>query len=241
MHHRSIQVTRRVLIVDDEPDVGRLLAFALQNAGFDTREATTGKTALEATAEHKPDVVVLDLMLPDLTGYEVCRRLRADPLLGEAGILILTARGEEIDRIAGLEVGADDYVVKPFSVREVVLRVQGLMRRVSERIEALKSTHGAGPRVLRLRELEIDLRSYEVRLAGHLLALRPLEFKLLATLAADPGRVYSREELMSLVWEIHEPVSTRTVDVHVQRLRHALGSASGLVETVTGFGYRAAR
>jgi two-component system phosphate regulon response regulator PhoB len=233
-------MSRRVLIVDDEPDVSRLLAFSLQAAGFETEEAVNGRAALEVTARIRPDVVILDLMLPDLTGYEVCRRLRADPLLGEAGILILTARGEEIDRIAGFEVGADDYVVKPFSVREVVLRVQGLMRRVSERIEA-RAASPSPSRILRLRDLEIDLRSYEVRLAGELLALRPLEFKLLATLAADPGRVFSREELLSEVWEIQDSMSTRTVDVHVQRLRQALGAASGLIETVTGFGYRAAR
>ena len=234
-------MSRRILIVDDEPDVSRLLAFSLRTAGYETNEVATGKSALDATAALKPDVVILDLMLPDLTGYEVCRRLRADPMLGEAGILILTARGEEIDRIAGFEVGADDYVVKPFSVREVVLRVQGLMRRVAERSEALASSSGSIPRVLRLRDVEIDLKSYEVRLAGELLALRPLEFKLLATLASDPGRVYSREELLTEVWEISEAMSTRTVDVHVQRLRQALGPAAGLVETVTGFGYRAAR
>ncbi len=235
-------MSRRVLIADDEPDVRRLLAFALENAGFETCEAGTGKEALEVTAAEKPAVVILDLMLPDLTGYEVCRRMRADPMLGEAGILILTARGEEIDRIAGFEVGADDYVVKPFSVREVVLRVQGLVRRVAERSEAQSaSASGSFPRVLRLGALEIDLRSYEVRLDGDLLALRPLEFKLLATLAADPGRVYSREELLAEVWEIQEAMSTRTVDVHIQRLRQALGPAAGLIETVTGFGYRAAR
>ena len=130
--------------------------------------------------------------------------------------------------------------MKPFSVREVVLRVQGLMRRVTERIQARAATTSTA-RVIRLHDLEIDLRSYEVRLRGELLALRPLEFKLLATLASDPGRVYSREELLTEVWEIQETMSTRTVDVHVQRLRQALGTASGLIETVTGFGYRAAR
>jgi two-component system phosphate regulon response regulator PhoB len=240
MHRATTSMSRRILIVDDEPDVSRLLAFSLQAAGFETEEAANGRAALDVIARVRPDVVILDLMLPDLTGYEVCRRLRADPLLGEAGILILTARGEEIDRIAGFEVGADDYVVKPFSVREVVLRVQGLMRRVSERMEA-RAASTTTSRIIRLRDLEIDLRSYEVRLAGQLLALRPLEFKLLATLAADPGRVFSREELLAEVWEIQDSMSTRTVDVHVQRLRQALGGASGLIETVTGFGYRAAR
>jgi two-component system phosphate regulon response regulator PhoB len=233
-------MSHRVLIADDEPDVRRLLGFALENAGFATCQAASGKQALEVTAELRPDVVILDLMLPDLTGYEVCRRLRADPMLGEAGILILTARGEEIDRIAGFEVGADDYVVKPFSVREVVLRVQGLIRRVAERSDGQTPSEAAG-HAIRLRDLEIDLRSYEVRLGGELLALRPLEFKLLATLAADPGRVFSREALLAEVWEIREPMSTRTVDVHVQRLRQALGRAAALIETVPGFGYRAAR
>ncbi|HUS64340.1 MAG TPA: response regulator [Kofleriaceae bacterium] len=237
---------KRVLIVDDEADVARLLAFNLGEAGFETEMARTGEGAMQTAATFRPHVVVLDLMLPDLSGFEVCRRLRADAALGETGVLMLTARGDEYDRIVGLEVGADDYVVKPFSVREVVLRVQALAKRAGgdhtpppEPVAAPPA--GAVPNVLRARDLELDLRSHEVRLAGQLLSLRPLEFKLLATLMTEPGRVFSRAELLAEVWGIREAASTRTVDVHVKRLRSNLGAGADVVETVHGFGYRAVR
>ncbi|HLU67989.1 MAG TPA: winged helix-turn-helix domain-containing protein, partial [Kofleriaceae bacterium] len=186
----------------------------------------------------RPHVVVLDLMLPDLSGFEVCRRMREDPSLGDFGVMMLTARGDEYDRIVGLEVGADDYVVKPFSVREVVLRVQALAKRLGDREP---EPADAGAQVLRARGLEVDLRSHEVRLEGELLSLRPLEYKLLVTLLADPGRVFSRAELLKEVWGITDASSTRTVDVHVKRLRTNLGRAADVIETVHGFGYRAAR
>jgi two-component system phosphate regulon response regulator PhoB len=235
---------KRVLIVDDEADVARLLSFNLADAGFDTEQARTGEGALTVAAEFRPHVVVLDLMLPDLSGFEVCRRLRSDVALGEIGVLMLTARGDEYDRIVGLEVGADDYVVKPFSVREVVLRVQALAKRTGERGENIPleaAAPAATSHVLRARDLEVDLRTHEVRLAGQLLTLRPLEFKLLATLMAEPGRVFSRAELLAEVWGIREAASTRTVDVHVKRLRSNLGAGAEVVETVHGFGYRAVR
>jgi two-component system phosphate regulon response regulator PhoB len=231
----------RVLIVDDEADVGRLLSFNLAAAGFETAVATTGAEALALAAGWRPRIVLLDLMLPDVSGLEVCRRVRGQAAGGEGdvGVIVVSARGDEYDRIAGLEVGADDYVTKPFSVREVVLRVQGLCKRIAERSAAAGGT--APGKLLRAGDLELDLRSHEVRVAGQPLGLRPLEFRLLATLLADPGRAFSRDELMAEVWGVHEVASTRTVDVHINRLRANLGRAAAVIETVHGFGYRALR
>jgi two-component system phosphate regulon response regulator PhoB len=236
-------MAKRVLIVDDETDVARLLSFNLADAGFEAEVARSGEGALAMAAEFRPHVVVLDLMLPDLSGYEVCRRLREDPALAEVAVLMLTARGDEADRIVGLESGADDYVVKPFSVREVVLRVQALAKRTADRAGVGDNTPppDAPIQLLRARELEVDLRTHEVRFAGEQLSLRPLEFKLLVTLLGEPGRVFSRAELLAEVWGIRDASSTRTVDVHIKRLRSNLGRAADLIETVHGFGYRATR
>ncbi|HEY8147013.1 MAG TPA: response regulator [Kofleriaceae bacterium] len=236
-------MAKRVLIVDDETDVARLLSFNLADAGFEAEVARSGEGALAMAAEFRPHVVVLDLMLPDLSGYEVCRRLREDPALAEVAVLMLTARGDEADRIVGLESGADDYVVKPFSVREVVLRVQALAKRTADRSGVGDNTPppDAPTQLLRARELEVDLRTHEVRYAGEQLSLRPLEFKLLVTLLGEPGRVFSRAELLAEVWGIRDASSTRTVDVHIKRLRSNLGRAADLIETVHGFGYRATR
>ncbi len=236
-------MAKRVLIVDDESDVARLLSFNLADAGFEAEVAKSGEGALAMAADFRPHVVVLDLMLPDLSGYEVCRRLREDPELAEVAVLMLTARGDEADRIVGLESGADDYVVKPFSVREVVLRVQALAKRTADRAGVGDNTPSpdAPPQLLRARELEVDLRTHEVRYAGEQLSLRPLEFKLLVTLLGEPGRVFSRAELLAEVWGIRDASSTRTVDVHIKRLRSNLGRAADLIETVHGFGYRATR
>lgn len=229
-------MTQRVLIVDDESDVGRLLSFNLAEAGFDTELAHSGQGALDMVGAFDPHVIVLDLMLPDLSGYDVCRKLRTDLHRADIGVLMLTARGDEDDRIRGLEAGADDYVVKPFSVREVVLRVRALAKRTIERDS--RASTGDEVAVLELRQLVVDLRGHQVSYDGQPLTLRPLEFKLLTTLMSEPGRVYSRAELMREVWGIDEASSTRTVDVHIKRLRSNLGPAADLVETVHGFGYR---
>ena len=232
----------RVLVVDDEPDVCRLLTFSLEQAGFEAKSVATGSDALLSIGRHPPAVVVLDVGLPDLSGVEVCRRLRADPEAGDIGIIMLTALGERQDRIVGLEAGADDYVVKPFDVHEIVLRVRALARRMSERDDA--RTGAAPPAgssgVLRSGGLTLDPVTHELRGDGQPLSVRPLEFKLLATLLAEPGRVFTREELLRQVWEI-EHGSVRTVDVHVRRLRLNLGEWADRIETVPGFGYRAKR
>lgn len=225
-----------VLVVDDEEDIRRLVSFNLDEAGFRVEAVDTGGGALTKAAELRPSVVVLDLMLPDLSGTEVCRRLRATPELADAAILMLTARGDEYDRVLGFEVGADDYVVKPFSVRELVMRVKGLAVRARERRLARGSTD-EGQR-LKWRGLEIDPVRHRVTIDGGELTLRPLEYKLLAIFIEHPGRVFSRTELLQEVWGISPETNTRTVDTHIRRLRERLGAYSEAIETVHGFGYR---
>ncbi|MEZ4401976.1 MAG: response regulator transcription factor [Kofleriaceae bacterium] len=223
----------RVLIVEDEPDVARLLEFHLRAAGYEVERVATAAAALAACRATPPTVMVLDVMLPDGDGFAVCAAVRAEPTTAGVGVIMLTARASADDRITGLEVGADDYVTKPFVVREVVLRVAALTSRLVER--SVPAAGGA----LALGPLVIDPATHTVTCAGTPLALRPLEYKLLSTLAAAPGRVFSRDDLLASVWDIHGNVTTRTVDVHVRRLRVSLGTAADWVETVHGFGYRA--
>jgi two-component system phosphate regulon response regulator PhoB len=229
---------RRVVIIEDERDVARLLEFNLQQAGFSVTAAGTGSDGLAAVRANKPDVVVLDLMLPDTSGYEVCKTIRGESELADIGVLMLTAKGEAEDRILGLEVGADDYVVKPFVVREVVLRVTALSNRLAERrarpAKSTGNTVTVGP-------IELDPVTHDVKINGTPTQLRPLEYKLLQLLVSDPGKVFTREELLEQVWEMRGDINTRTVDVHVRRLRVSLGPAADVIETVHGFGYRARR
>ncbi|MBX3205565.1 MAG: winged helix-turn-helix domain-containing protein [Labilithrix sp.] len=225
-----------ILVVDDEDDIRRLVSFNLDEAGFRVETVDTGAGALAAAARLKPAVVVLDLMLPDLSGTEVCRRVRADAALADAAVLMLTARGDEYDRVLGFEVGADDYVVKPFSVRELVMRVRGLAVRARERRLA-RGARDEGKR-LRWRGLEIDPVRHRVTVDGAELGLRPLEYKLLAIFIEHPGRVFSRTDLLREVWGISPDTNTRTVDTHIRRLRERLDAHSEAIETVHGFGYR---
>ena len=230
---------RRVVIIEDERDVARLLEFNLRVAGFVVVSAPDGAEGLVAVRQHNPDVVVLDLMLPDQSGYDVCKQIRGDRQISDVGVIMLTAKAEAEDRILGLEVGADDYVVKPFAVREVVLRVTALANRLAER--RARPASGDPSSVLRTGPIELDPVTHDVRISGVLTQLRPLEYKLLQLLVGDPGRVFSREELLEQVWEMRGDINTRTVDVHVRRLRVSLGPAAETIETVHGFGYRAKR
>jgi two-component system phosphate regulon response regulator PhoB len=232
----ATETNELVLVVDDEEDIRKLLAFNLGEAGFRVEAVENGNDALVAASKSKPSVVVLDLMLPDISGMEVCRRLRADDAVADAAILMHTARGDEYDRVLGFEVGADDYVVKPFSVRELLMRVKGLARRAHERRLA-RGSRDEGKR-LRWRGLEIDPSRHRVGVDGAELGLRPLEYKLLAIFVEHPGRVFSRTELLSEVWGISPETNTRTVDTHIRRLRERLGAYSEAIETVHGFGYR---
>ena len=232
------QMGERVLVVDDERDVCRLLCFNLEQAGFEVEFALTAADALLAAGRQRPAVVVLDVMLPDLSGVEVCRRLRGDSALRGVGVLMLTALGNDDDRISGLEAGADDYVIKPFNVQEVILRVAALSRRIGERDIARTQRPGE---LLTSGTLTLDPVTPDVRAGGEVIELRPLEFKLLATLMTEPGRVFTREDLLRRVWDIDSGGNPRTVDVHVRRLRKNLGGCAGQIETVAGFGYRARR
>jgi two-component system phosphate regulon response regulator PhoB len=220
-----------ILIVDDEADLLRALGFAFKREGFDVRTAATGRDAWNAAIlEPVPDLVLLDLMLPDLPGTEICRRLKAEPRTKDVPVVMLTARGEEIDRVVGFEVGADDYVVKPFSTRELVLRVRAVLRR-SRPVASSTETETFG-------QLRVDRGGHRVWVAGEEIALTALEFRLLITFMARRGRVQSREALLDDVWGVHNAVTTRTVDTHVKRLRQKLGAVGGYIETIRGVGYR---
>jgi two-component system, OmpR family, response regulator RegX3 len=215
----------KLLIVEDDDTIGEPLAKGLAREGFTVERVITGAAALEA---RPADLVLLDLGLPDMDGYEVCRRIRAR---SEVPIIVLTARGEEVDRVVGLELGADDYMVKPFGFRELVARIRAVHRRSNGRSEPA----GAGP--VRIGPLEIDRRTHRVTVGGDEVALSPKEYDLLAHLAADPGAVCTREEILDAVWDPHWYGPTKTLDVHVASLRRKLGDP-GWVETVRGVGYR---
>jgi len=223
----------RVLVVDDEADIVALVAYHLARAGYRVSTATTGPDALAAVREERPALVVLDLMLPGLSGYEVLEALRADDATRHVAVLMLTARREEPDRIRGLALGADDYLTKPFSPQELVLRVGAILRRVA----GSASGSGSGD-VIALGPLEIDRAEHRVRVDGAEVELTPTEYKLLLTLAERRGRVQERSHLLETVWEAAPDIQTRTVDMHVQRLRAKLGAAGEMIETVRGFGYR---
>ncbi|MFO7561614.1 MAG: response regulator transcription factor [Enhygromyxa sp.] len=220
-----------ILIVEDEQDLLDTLEFNLQREGYATRRAASGRAGLDAAAlEPPPDMILLDLMLPDMPGTEVCRQLRASERTRMVPIIMLTARGDELDRVVGFEVGADDYVTKPFSVRELLLRIRAVLRRVSGPVEA--------PERMQTGELEIDIASHRVWVGGEEIRLTALEFRLLATLLTRAGRVQTRDTLLADVWGMHAGLTTRTVDTHVTRLRKKLGVVGGYIETLRGVGYR---
>jgi two-component system phosphate regulon response regulator PhoB len=221
-----------VLIIEDEEYLLGTLEYNIQREGYTTRTATEGAPGLElAVQEPVPDLILLDIMLPDLSGTEVCRRLREDPRTRNAFIIMLTARGEEIDRVVGFEVGADDYVVKPFSMRELMLRVRAVLRR--GRGEESEET----PAIV-FGWIRIDEPGHRVWIEDEEVVLTALEFRLLVTLHARRGRVQTRDMLLDDVWGIQADVTTRTVDTHVKRLREKLGPAGEYIETVRGVGYR---
>ena len=223
-----------LLMVEDDEDLADVLRYNLSRDGFEVQHVTTARDALAAAGARTPDLVLLDVMLPDLSGVEVCRRLRGATATHELPILMLTARGEEVDRVVGFEAGADDYVVKPFSVRELTLRVRALLRRAAP---APNPTAAPSP-VVSVGAVRLDEGAHRVWVAGEEVPLTALEFRLLAVLLERRGRVQSREQLLRDVWDIHSDVTTRTVDTHVRRLRQKLGHAAGYIETLRGVGYR---
>jgi two-component system phosphate regulon response regulator PhoB len=227
-------MSEKILIVDDEVDLLKLLDFSLRGAGFQTVQARSGKEALALARSERPDMVLLDLMLPDIQGVDVCRTLKSDPLTRQIPIVMVTARGAEIDRVVGFELGADDYVVKPFSPRELVLRVRALLKRTTRSAESLDE----GPLVLKFAEITVDQGRHRVWVRDEEMVLTALEFRLLITFIRRRGRVQTRERLLDDVWGMDVEVTQRTVDTHVKRLREKLGEAGRYVETVRGVGYR---
>jgi len=221
----------RILVVDDEPDITALVAYHLAKAGYRVSTAAGGAEASRAAAEERPDLVILDLMLPGGSGLDVLQDLRRKTETRDVGVILLTARKDEADRVQGLTLGADDYVVKPFSPTELVLRVGAVLRRLAGPAVAAGSLLVAGP-------LTIDQAAHRVTVEGKEVELTATEYKLLLTLVERRGRVQSRAQLLETVWEANPTIQTRTVDMHVQRLRAKLGVAGDQVETVRGFGYR---
>ena len=222
--------SKRILIVEDEKDVVDLLSFNLRKAGgFAISTATDGAAGLAKARDEKPDFIILDLMLPKMPGLEVCKILKSESATHHIPILMLTARAEEIDRIVGLEFGADDYVTKPFSPREVILRIQAILRRGDSTPAEERLSTGS---------IVIDPARHHVSVGGKRVNLTSIEFKLLRTLVQRRGRVQARDRLLYDVWGYESMIDTRTVDTHVRRLREKLGKAGDVIETVRGFGYR---
>jgi two-component system phosphate regulon response regulator PhoB len=220
----------KILVVDDEPDALELVEVNLAKAGFDVATAGDGAAALKKARSMLPNLIILDLMLPEVDGLEVCKILRHDPATKEIPIIMVTAKAAEIDRVLGLELGADDYVTKPFSPRELVLRVKSLLRRSQPGEEPAEQ--------IRAGTLLLDIPRHVVRLNNKVIELTATEFKLLTVLVQRRGRVQSREQLLREVWGYDTPIETRTVDTHMRRLREKLGSASKYLDTLRGVGYR---
>ncbi len=220
----------KILVVDDEPDALELISYNLKAAGFDVATAADGEEALKKARNAQPALIILDVMLPEVDGLEVCKTLRREPATASVPIIMLTAKAAEIDRVLGLELGADDYVTKPFSPRELILRVKALLRRRNPTEPEADN--------MDFVDLKIDIPRHEVQVAGKRVELTATEFKLLTVLAERKGRVQSREALLRDVWEYDNFIDTRTVDTHMRRLRDKLGGAARYLDTVRGVGYR---
>jgi two-component system phosphate regulon response regulator PhoB len=224
-------MSHRILVVDDEPDITALVAYHLAKSGYRVSTATSGTEALKSARDERPDIVVLDLMLPGLSGYDVLAELRRRDETRDVGVILLTARRDEPDRIKGLTLGADDYLIKPFSPPELTLRVQALLRRLASPAVAAGSTLVAD-------SLTIDRAAHRASIDGRELNLTATEYKLLVLLLERRGRVQTRPQLLETVWDAQPDIQTRTVDMHVQRLRTKLEEMGDMIETVRGFGYR---
>ncbi len=222
--------SENILVVEDDEDIQELLTYNLQGAGYGVTLCGDGYQALEAVRKRIPDLVILDLMMPGISGFDVCRELRRDERTASVPIIMLTARGDEVDRIVGLELGADDYVVKPFSPRELLLRIKAVLKRLT--------TDGRENQTLRKGALQVDLDAHRAYVEGEELQLTATEFKLLADLIRSRGRVRTRDQLLNAVWGYEFDGYARTVDTHVRRLRQKLGDCADMIETVRGVGYR---
>lgn len=221
----------QILVVDDEPDILSVLVYHLSREGYRVTTAVNGQGALTAAAAERPDLIILDLMLPGMDGYEVLQRLRNADRTAAIPVILLTARREEEERVKGFEVGADDYITKPFSARELTLRVEALLRRSKAEPVSASRRISVGP-------VELDREAHRAFSEGAEVDLTPLEYRLLEVLLERRGRVQSRRQLLQAVWDTNAAIETRTVDMHVARLRMKLGGAADLIETVRGIGYR---
>lgn len=219
-----------ILVIDDEKDLIELVRYNLEKEGFDVIAATDGQAGLEVVKKHRPDLVVLDLMMPGLDGLQVCQRLRTDPRAGRIPLIMLTAKATEADRVVGLELGADDYITKPFSPREVIARVKAVLRRSVPQQDDRQ--------LIRNGDVTIDLSGHEVTYRGQRVSLTATEFRILEFLAARPGRVFSRDEIIDAALGNDTAVFDRTVDVHITAIRRKLGDGGEQIETVRGFGYK---
>lgn len=223
-------VKAKILVVDDDPDIRRLVQYNLEKEGYQAITAPDGEQALRLVASEMPQLVILDLMLPDMDGLEFCRKMKQDEPTSGIPIIMLTAKGEEVDRVVGFELGAEDYITKPFSPRELVLRVKAILKRAAPREEPARK--------LSLGDLSIDLDRHQVWLEGKEILLTHTEFKLLSTLVSRKGRVQTRDRLLADVWNYESDVDSRTVDTHIKRLRSKLGKWGEAIETVRSLGYR---
>ncbi len=234
----------RVLIVEDEADLSSSMAYAVRAHGYEAEIADRGESAMLALDEFHPDLVLLDLMLPDMSGLEVCRRLRGTTSADQPAVIIVSARAQEIDRVVGFEIGADDYVVKPFSVRELMLRVEARLKARQTRVEAQVAgtvpTAAEAEKPLALGILKIDESAHRLFVEDKEVHVSALEMRVLVYLFRSPGRMRTRRELLTAVWGYHPEVSSRTVDTHIKRIRDKLGNAADLLQTVRGVGFRLA-
>lgn len=222
---------KRILIVDDEPDVTELVGYQLRAKGFSVEALNDPTQSIAKIRAFQPDLIILDVMMPNISGIQICRMLRADPKSKAIPVVFLTARAEEADRVLGLEVGGDDYICKPFSVKELTLRIQGLLRRSSEPLDDQ-------PKHLEIGTIVLDNERHQVTVGGAPVELTATEFRLLRLLMERKGRVQSREHLLLNVWNYETEIETRTVDTHIRRLREKLGPEADLIETLRGVGYR---
>jgi len=220
----------KILIIEDDKHISRLVKYNLEKAGYGCAIADDGEEALNALSKERPDLIILDIMLPGMDGFEACRLIKQNTKLKNIPIIMLTAKGEEVDRIVGLELGADDYVVKPFSPRELTLRIKAILKR--GKIEESPKD------IIQRGNLIINVPKHQVTVNNKGIELTPIEFKLLVILIERNGRIQSRDQLLSDVWDMHADVFTRTVDTHIKRLREKLGKTGSKIETVRGLGYR---
>ena len=223
-------ITKTIYIVEDEPDIRETLAYNLSQEGFKVSEFSDAESCLDKIQKKKPDLLILDLMLPGMSGLDLCKEIRADKSLQNLAIIMLTAKGEEVDRIIGFELGADDYVTKPFSVRELILRVKVILKKQNDAVE--------NNELVEFGPIKLNLDAHEVLINDDEIILTALEFKLLKHLIQRRGRVQTRDQLLGDVWGYSSEITTRTVDTHIKRLREKLGTVGDYIQTVRGVGYR---